>query len=289
MKRAIYTAVLVIVLFGAWELYLRNIDRPNIEMINVFERSVDRVERMFLNETHDYDVILTGSSSTARFDISAYGEKTYNLSMEGGASLTGLYYLKDMSIYPKVLLVEINSIERLEDERIEKMFSNPVKNFLRKNFLSFRIENRPGYFMNHLFNVTFDYLNYHFISADVYGSNAVNPELIENVAKKNEDDNKEVDKAVVKRQIEKLDKVLADFKSHGTEVILMALPYSKNINNAAGVQFIHSAFEAFSDGKYKLVSFDKTKEYQTTDGVHLVESEIDKYLLNIEGLIDPVK
>ena len=226
---------------------------------------------MQLQNQEHYDLILAGSSTTAKLDLSNFEGKHYNLSMEGGASITALDYMRQQGVYPSLILVETNSIGRMIDEAILESFDNPIKQFCRSNLKAFRMENKPGRYLAHLGNMIIDYTNHNIFHLELKKASEFRTALFDTIVSghvKKNDDLK--DTLIVSNHINNLKEVLKDFEANGARIILFEIPFDKQINNTEMPIFIDQSFQQLANEmNWKYINVDRSKEYRTGDGVHL--------------------
>src|SRR5579862_1872882 len=88
--------------------------------------------------------VIVGSSLSARLNPSVLGKDCFNLALNGGSALTGLELLVRSGARPRLVLVEINNLDREVDRAFVDDEISPVFSLLRRHFSIFREENRPA-------------------------------------------------------------------------------------------------------------------------------------------------
>lgn len=288
MRKLLKISVFVISLIACWEIALRSIELPTVIIPNVFERNINRAENIMLKGENDFSIFLAGSSTTADLDMSIFDDHACELSVEGGASITSLSYLNENNIYPKTILIETNSVARDKDEELLKSLRNPLKNILRRNFLSFRMIHKPSRYLVHAINTISDYLNHNFLHFDLHKGSLNNESLIDTVINNHiSQNNKLEDTSIIKDKIISLFKEAKLLQENGSNVVFFEIPYDRKINNTKTPKYIDSIFKDIS--KQKNISYfpiDREKEYITSDGIHLHYNERKKYMLELKSKLD---
>jgi hypothetical protein len=285
MKKLLNISVFILIILASWEITLRSISLPNVSIPNVFERNINRAEKIMLKSENDFSIFLAGSSTTADIDMSIFGDHAYEFSIEGGGSITSLSYLNENHISPEIVLVETNSVLREKDEELLKSLRNPFKNVLRKNFKSFRMIHKPSRYLVYVLNKLSDYLNYNFFHFNLHKGNLNQEYLTDKVISDHINKNNTLkDTIIIKDKIMSLFNEVKLLQENGSRVMFFEIPFDRRINNTRVPKYIDSIFEYIS--KQKRISYfpiDREKKYITSDGIHLQSNERKNYMLELKS------
>ena len=96
----------------------------------------------YIYDFKDREIVIVGSSITARIKQHMLGPKYWNLAIQGGTSLTGLEIILKNKAAPKLVIVELNVINNFDGRLIRDIF-NSILYPIRSVIPSFREKYRP--------------------------------------------------------------------------------------------------------------------------------------------------
>jgi hypothetical protein len=216
--------------------------------------------------------VLTGSSMGFRLSVDFMegdylGPQIYNLSFAGKTALPGLDLILAKPALPRLVLVEMNTMDRGYDrEAAADSLREPWRR-LRAALPGFRIENRP---LDLAIVLSWRALK------SMLGSAAVNAtERIYAAPAGLGERGPAIDDEVrftIGENIRLLEQRIAALQSSGIRVVLVRLP-SGPVEDNAKVHFMWDAVHArFGPGQYEWLDLSAGGPYQTDDGVHLTKS-----------------
>jgi hypothetical protein len=216
--------------------------------------------------------VLTGSSMGFRLSVDYMegdylGPQIYNLSFAGKTALPGLDLILAKPALPRVVLVEMNTMDRGYDrEAAADSLREPWRK-LRAAMPGFRIQNRP---IDLGIALSWRALK------SVLGSAAVNAteHIYAAPADLGERDPPIDDdlRFTVAENARLLAQRIAALHLSGVRVVLVRLP-SGPVEDTAKVRFMWDAVHArFAPGQYEWLDLSSGGPYQTDDGVHLTKS-----------------
>lgn len=225
----------------------------------IAERYVDRATP---------DVVMVGSSIAAIFSRElmredSLGSDIYNLAFVGGHTATGLDIVLRKPRWPRVVLIEMNVMDRGADPQFARdRFAEPWWT-IRTTVPAFRLENRPlDLGIVALWQFTRDRVLRRSASPDVP---ARNPATF--VDDREPDDSY---RALVADSLRTIAEQVAKLRAHGVKIALIRFPAHSAIEASPRVHHMWSeAYRVFPRGAYDWVEFDKSGAYDTPDGIHL--------------------
>lgn len=134
------TAMTLLLLLGAW-ICLVGLAKPTSHVTqSPWQFNVIAAQRVMWEKP---DIVMVGSSLSARIKPELLPDGMGNLSFSGGSALTGLEIISLGEMKPKQVWIEINFIHRSLDKEFTSALFAPVISQARKVVPALREENRP--------------------------------------------------------------------------------------------------------------------------------------------------
>ncbi|MBZ8181889.1 hypothetical protein [Oscillatoria salina] len=248
---------------------------PPSSGINQQQENIIKAENYVYDRQLNPELVLVGSSMAARLDAAAITQNAFNLAMAGISSQTGLEIVAEKPQKPDLVLVEINdTIERGANQDLLSSLYNPFLYSLRLLLPMFRQEYQPV-------SVFVDWLR---------GENnpqgttkeQVNPEiraqLVENYQTEWNHGLPEDLEQRIRIEAEEIKNTVSQLKELGVEVILFEMPIEETLANTVRQKQVQKLVrDLFPNNNYRWLQPPPEKDWITTDGIHLVVSEAQKY------------
>lgn len=212
-------------------------------------------------DTPSPDVVIVGSSMSERIPDNALAPLAINSACAGDGALTGLQVVARAANPPKLLLVEINMIERpASSELVKRLFDTTLSN-LRQHV---KVAQRKFLLSNLLFNLS----NKLFPDAP---RKVIDKDILEAVLKGNIGQlSIPIDNNLLQERLFEIYKLISTIRSRGTLVGFYEMPIHRDLALLAHPTSIRSSFrEYFQEGDYCWL-FPALPEGATlNDGTHL--------------------
>ena len=248
---------------------------PPSNGVTQFESNVIKAQRYVYQNQSD-SMVLVGSSLTDNIKPEYIVSNVTNLAMAGGASQTGLEVIKKRAVKPSTLLVELNyTIDRKVDAKLVDSLYDPVLYLSRLAFPMFREEYRPV-------SILVYYLKNRSKQQDKDKIN--NSELTEKeIGRLVEEGNKplsEKREKTIRSEAEYIKNQLAELKQQGWRIVLFDVPGEERVQNTKMYQQSRSLMRSlFPKDSFEWLPEPPSKNWITSDGVHLVRSDAEEYAL----------
>ncbi|MCT7993034.1 hypothetical protein [Laspinema olomoucense] len=255
---------------------------PSSEGLNIQQSNIIKIEK-YVYTNSPYEMILTGSSRTAKIESDYFGQaQVANIGIRGGASQTGLVLVNRNHNKPSIVLVEVNGtiVQGVNRELVETAY-HPVFSLVRRYLPMFKQEYQPV-------AVAIEILkNWQGISAEKLEQQRVNelltnPQMKENTLRPVLEERRE--KFTVKQinqltqEAQILKNKIAEIESQGVRVILFDVPGDSLIDKTPQrIQEKELMKQLFPPENYEWLPEHPPREWITTDGIHLARSEARKY------------
>ncbi len=214
-----------------------------------------------------HQAVLVGSSMSAILSreymrADSLGPDIYNLALLGGHSATGLDMIIRKKEWPRVVLIEMNVMDRPYDpEFARECFAEPGR-AIRRVLPAFRLEYRP-------FDLAIVAL-WQFVRDRIAGrasppsSAPTKPPSI---------DDRPPDapyRAEIAASLRTIADQVAVLRAHAVRIVLVHLPVDPAITHEPRTQYLwQQTYAAFPPDRYDWLEFDKSGSYETPDGIHL--------------------
>ncbi len=213
------------------------------------------------------DAVLVGSSMSGILSheymrADSLGPDIYNLALLGGHSATGLDIVIRKGEWPRVVLIEMNEMDRGYDpEFAHERFAEPGR-AIRHVLPAFRLEYRPfDLAIVALWQVIRDRIAGHAIPLD--SPPTTHPSI----------DDRPPDepyRALVAASLQTIDGQIGVLRAHGVRIVLIHLPVDPAIEREPRTRYLwQQTYAAFPPDRYDWLEFDKSGSYEAPDGIHL--------------------
>lgn len=271
IKKTVILTILISILYG---IVIQIGGFEGITSFNVWKRNVDRAEEFVFSEI-DPEIIVVGSSASANLINDSISDQLYNLSTEGGNCISGIKLVNKSKKYPKILMVEFNSLFRIEDFSLDEVVFQKGLTTLKEVNPSMRIKHRPMAYASNFLQKLKEKIEYE-LKMNVQSSS-------EEISHENNDEAKSVlmknnieffnhleDKEIINSQFKLIEKALAELKNKGVKIILIEIPSELVIYQSLKAKYIREkALEIANNNGFEIHVQTDNMPNTTTDGSHL--------------------
>jgi hypothetical protein len=276
IKKSILTALL---LLTAYHFLFPHIPRKYFQLSGQQRDNYFRAQR-YVHELPPETNLILGSSMSLRINEHAFGPKYFKLAFGGGSILTGLEIIRLKGARPPLVLIEVNELGwDIDHELVHDLFT-PWLSGLRNCSPIFKEEGRPANFVNGILEA----LVRHSCrwSARLSGQDqptsvqGVNPELFSQLMRMYQEY-----LATVPARLSENTRTLGDYVDaltrNGCVCVFYEMPIDSSLTNLQAPRAVREAAAArFPRSKYHWLEFARDYRYQTSDGIHLTQSEADR-------------
>ncbi len=260
---------------------------PSSEGLSIQQSNRIKAEQYVYQNPANYQMVMTGSSRAAKIEATYFNYKVANLAMRGGSTQTGLAIIQKNKSHPPVVLAEINgTILNQTDQKLLDSLYHPFLYLVRSTLSMFRQEYQPvSVFIQVLRNwlsekkgLTAEKMELQQIANPNIVNQRVQISLQERINPLSEDQQQKIRQAAesIKQQIRQLNQ-------QGVKVVLFDVPGDPRVDQSVQVQQERQLIrELFPRSEFDWLPEAPAKDWQTTDGVHLIRSEAKDYAVFIE-------
>ena len=263
---------------------------PSSEGINQWQANIIKSEKYIYSQNSNSRIVLVGSSLTNNLSTNYFSSQVANLGMSGGSAQTGLEIVRRKQTKPKLLLVELNdTIGRKLDNKLISPLFHPLTSFLKLYFPMFRQEYRPtSVLIQYLENEYKQKSKMNVVRQDE--KQVVNSDFRKKMIKELvENRNAELDtqqKQLITQQAEFIKAQITDLQKEAVRVILFDIPGEPVVDNTIKQKQIRELLKSlFPKNSFEWLPELPNREWVTSDGIHLVQSNARKYVLQLETII----
>lgn len=258
--------------------------------INGPQSNTIKAQRYIYEPKSDREMVLVGSSISARIDPEYISDRAVSLAMLAMSSQTGLEIVQKEKNKPKLLLIELNDTilksrkNKLNTEFIANLY-HPFFYWIRVYFPMFRQEYQPLSILSQSLIKTFTNnrkVLFRFLEEGDKTEKLIDELLIEKLIQqqiqgRNYPLHEEV-KKVIFEESEYIKTQIKNFKNSGVRVILLDVPSEKRVKDTIREKQIRELFrELFPKDIYEWMPEPPYREWKTNDGIHLVTSSAKEY------------
>ncbi|MEG4801991.1 hypothetical protein QUB63_19090 [Microcoleus sp. ARI1-B5] len=258
--------------------------------INGPQSNTIKAQRYIYNQKSEREIVLVGSSITARIDPDRISPQAVSLALLGMSSPTGLQIIEREKVKPKILLLELSeTILKGEKYKASQDFIGniyqPFFYFIRLYFPMFRQEYQPvSSIVQTLIKVATkeNKISFRFLEEANSTQKQIDPELIEKLIQQQIEAKKSPMSEAVKNAIieesEYIKNKITQLKNAGVRVILMDVPNEQRVKDTIMEKQLRELFrELFPNNIYEWLPEPPSREWKTNDGIHLVTSSAKEY------------
>lgn len=262
-----------IVMFGIWSII---VEAKNVSVTqHLWQNNLATAEE-FLFDVNKVDKLIVGSSLARRLPMeNLHGFQ--NLSLSGKGIFDGLNIVKSKEKLPDTLFIEMNVLDRQENETFADTISSPL-NYLKENILALRADKQP-------LPSTIDFVQNEIRSKGTVKSKEIvskekklNSDLFDKLLEKQEiaysipSDDK-----LINKQIAILKSYVSYFKAKGVNIVFFEMPVNRKLVNLSRANQSRNKIATVFPNCDFIKLPPNINSYTTIDGVHLTEEEAQMY------------
>lgn len=258
--------------------------------INGSQSNIIKAQRYIYNRKSDLEMVLVGSSITARINSEYISPHAVSLAMLAMSSQTGLEIVERENVKPNLLLIELSDTilkrrgNQLNTEFIASLY-HPLFYWVRFYLPMFRQEYQPASTIAQ--SLIKDITNenkvlFRFLEEGSNKEKPVGTELIEKLIqqqiKARNSPLSEGSRKAIAEESEYIKTQIKKFKNEGVRVILMDIPSEKRVKDTIMEKQLRELFrELFPKDIFEWMPEPPSREWKTNDGIHLVTSSAREY------------
>jgi len=237
--------------------------------------SNQRKAKQFLKTWEDFDYVVVGSSMADKIETELFAKPAFNLGFVGRGALEGLHLASQNCRSGQTILIEINVLDRSEDENLIKELQNPLSSFFAP-----RREHKPvEYFVFGLSNLLRGGGVPATPTKGEEENDVIRPEVAASALKKNlEAWSKAPLKSKLESNMEAVESYVAELEQRGCRAVFFEMPAHAEVTDSAKTNTIRSAVKSHLLAKQRLfIAAPATDQYLTRDGVHLDKASAKRF------------
>ena len=271
--RSVVSAVLLLVLYTiliiSFQGYVKHSGQTTLQ------RNMVKAEDYLFEANGHFDTVLVGSSMSERLIMDSLPRGCYNLAMAGFSSLDGLQLIKQSTHWPRLIYIELNTLDRGHTSDAIQEFNDSRQQFLKQYFPFMRQKYQPiGVIKSLLRDWKYSQAQFVDFGISVPFDTTFQEKAIQEKLKEMEyvpaDSSLRKDMQIAGNYIDA-------FRRKGVKVIFFELPIDIRLQNhrrtAVARQYLSNRFSA---SQYPIINA-PADAYLTNDGIHLTRSENIRY------------
>lgn len=224
--------------------------------------------------------VLVGSSLACRLD-SLPG--VYNLALGGKSLLDGLAIVTQQHRRLRTVYVEMNFVDREEDENFTQAMNNPVLVASKRLVMALRADKQPLGVVGQHVQMLLEPLLFRLYSPAAVSRAGLAGQLLGDEMQKY---SQPPAPALMQKQFSKLQADVAVLERRGVQVVFFEMPLDVHLCDSPRAIAIRTAFKSyFPEHTYRYVGVPDCGKYQTTDGVHLNAASATEYTSYLQAQI----
>lgn len=260
------------------------------EGINQWQANIIKAEKYIYSQNSNSSTVMVGSSLTNNLPTQYLSDRAINLGMSGGSSQTGLEIVRRKETKPSLLLVELNdTIGRELDARLIDPLFHPLMSVIKLYLPMFRQEYRPtSVLVQYLEN---EYKRKKGIEVKHQDEKQIvksdfRKKTIERLVENRSIELNAQQKQLIVKQSEFIKTQIIDLQKKGVRVILFDIPGEPVVDNTIKQKQIKQIIKSvFPENSFKWLPESSERTWVTSDGIHLLQSNAKKYVLQLKELI----
>ncbi|MBD2699740.1 hypothetical protein IC229_03765 [Spirosoma sp. BT702] len=272
IRKALFTTLLLLLTYSLFITVFRSSIRRTAQTVE--QRNTVKAEEFLYENGTQADTVIVGSSMSNRllFDsLPGHNDRYYNLALEGMASVDGLHLIAHAGYKPKLVLVEINTLDRMPDTTFFGKFTETGWSQIREYVPFMRLKYQPIGVMKALLR------DWRGGASDDIVETVDTAFVTRLVQKRLSQTNDRPDDKALQQTIDKADTYIQELQKRGTKLIFFEMPTDPRIRNTNVSRRLRELVDAtFSNSAYQHIPY-PTDTYQTTDGIHLPRNECIRY------------
>ena len=289
IKRTLITALVLVL---GYHFILPHLSR-NYFWIPGQQRANYLRAQQFVHDAPASANVVVGSSMSNELNQEILGPGFVKLTFPAGGSFTGLDIIHQTGKRPPVLFIETNTLMRDTDKGLADDATSPWRRKLRDASPVFKEEGRPSNYEVGFLNAWVGRIC-HGVTKVFNGGKKANPEaeqpmdasVMENVMKANREHlGRPPSETDLAARTQRLGDIVDALSKAGTQCVFFEMPIDPSLKDLAEPVAVREAMALrFPRERYAWLDFDRSRNYKTSDGIHLVKADADEVTRNIAAL-----
>ncbi|GAB4031082.1 hypothetical protein [Spirosoma gilvum] len=269
-RKAILTTLLFLLVYSLFIYAFK--DQIHRTGLTVQQNNIVKAEEFLYENGKLADTIVIGSSMSNRLLFDSLPGHYYNLSLEGLASVDGLGLIVRAKHRPRLLLIETNSMDRLQDTAFFAALTKPNWDKVREYMPFTMLKYQPIGVIKALLR------DWGSSKPLIEGTESVDTSFVSKLIQARLIDMQRIpSENEMQAKIDIAAAAIRNLRELGTQVIFFEMPTDPRIRNSTLSSQIRQLVRlTFPEATYQYIQF-PADFYQTTDGVHLPQAECARY------------
>jgi hypothetical protein len=275
--------IIALVLLLGYHFILPRLGRDYFWIPGQLRANYQRAQHYVHDSPGDLKVVV-GSSMANELSQEILGPGYTKLTFPAGGSFTGMEIIKASGKRPPLILIESNTLLRDADEALLADVTSSWRRQLREASPVFKEEGRPSNYqvgflnawIKRVCNGVTKVMNGGKKPAPV-AEKPMDPKVLADVMKVNRETlNRVPDREKLAAGIRRMGELVDHFTAAGCECVFFEMPIDTTLDELAEPTAVRDAMKArFPADKYRWLEFNRSRYYQTSDGIHLTRPEAD--------------
>jgi hypothetical protein len=283
IKRTIIVAILLFVTYSIFVISFA--PRWWNASQHQWQDNIIKAQKLIYNDKDTYPNVIVGSSLSCRLVMDSIPQ-TYNLAFGGQSIYDGLNILTHANKLPKNVFVEMNEVLRAEDKKFTSSLFSSLLYYPKKILPSLREDKQPlgiigAKISYRLIGLSIEHLKSFFRLTQENKVNNNGNDLFEKLLQSQlEGYSKLPSQLLIDESFDNLKMYVAKLKKKDVNVVFFELPINSKLVNSPRANFIRNTFyKYFPEKEYNYIPLPDSKQFTTTDGIHLGGNEALQYTI----------
>ncbi|MVM39696.1 hypothetical protein GO730_22300 [Spirosoma sp. HMF3257] len=269
VRKAILTTGLFLLLYSLFIYVFRSHIQRTAQIVE--QRNTVKAEEFLYENGHQADTIVVGSSMSNRLSFDKLPGHYYNLSLEGMGAIDGLRLLAQANSYPRLLLIEMNTLDHEPDTTFSARFSAVGWSQLHDYVPFTRLKYQPVGVVKALLR------DWH-RKIEVEQAEPIDTAFVTKLLQDRLTHTNDMpDEPLLHHRLGFASTYIRKLLGKGTQVVFFEMPTDSRVRKAkANARLRELVCSTFPAPAFQHIRF-PSEIYQTTDGVHLPLNEGARY------------
>lgn len=270
--------IIALVLFLIFSTFLETYDPE----VNTYQNQMIKnysVAEKYIYSKNKAKIVIVGSSMSNRLSKDELDHKVYNMSFAGGSVLTGLNIIKSSNELPKIIFVETNIIERMNNKDMLDSLFVPLVWQIKGSVKSLQCNYQP-------INILLSMVKTKFGHKKAYHINRLpNKKILESALLRLKGEAKKYKHLIDNKELEEVKILVEYFEKNGTKIVFYQMPVDKSVLTSEQYKFRQKTLlKMFPKMKFYWIK-NKGFNYLTSDGIHLMEKSAIRFTQILNQII----
>jgi hypothetical protein len=254
--------------------------------------------QQYVNDSPSEVGVVVGSSMSNELSEEILGKDFVKLTFPAGGSFTGLDIIERSGKRPEFVLIEINMLLRATDDGLLDDSTSAWRRKLRTASPMFKEEGRPSNFQVGFLKGIVEKACNGFARIMNGGKKPepvppppMDPEVMKEVMRANRDVlGKPVPGEDLAARVKRMGELVDGLAGAGTRCVFYEMPIDRTLVDLSSPAAVRKAMvDRFPKDKYDWIGIDPSRDYETSDGIHLVRPDADEVTRQILDAVEKLK